>query len=120
MADTWSAAPKTIGSRRTAAWSSPDNRFSSRLTHLRRSAGPHWTIGWCQTPLPVLPVWHTGRSVFEAGALSLHERMLPLIDLTLWLLTTLVEAFVVYLFLIRGLFRKFLFLNFYLLLSASC
>ena len=85
----------------------------------------HWTIGWCQTPLPVLPVWHTARSVFEAGAHSLHERMLPLIDLTLidltlWLLTTLVEAFVVYLFLIRGLFRKFLFLNFYLLLSASC
>ncbi len=50
--------------------------------------------------------------------------MLPLIDLTLielvlWLLTTLIEAFVVYLFLIRGLFRKFLFLNFYLLLSAT-
>ena len=84
----------------------------------------HWTIGWCQTPLPVLPVWHTGRSVFESGALSLHERMLPLIDLTLieltlWPLTTLAEAFVACLFLIRGLFRKFLFLNFYLLLSAT-
>ena len=42
---------------------------------------------------------------------------MPLPDLTLWMLTTLVEAFVVWLFLIRGLFRKFLFLNFYLLLS---
>ncbi len=45
--------------------------------------------------------------------------MLPLADLTLWLLTILVEAFVVYLFLIRGLFRKFLFLSFYLLLSVA-
>ncbi|PYU44109.1 MAG: hypothetical protein DMG54_10385 [Acidobacteria bacterium] len=42
-----------------------------------------------------------------------------MIDLTLWLLTTLVEGFVVYLFLIRGLFRRFLFLNFYLLFSAT-
>ena len=45
--------------------------------------------------------------------------MLPLPDLTLWLLTTLVEAFVVYLFLTQGLFRKFVFLNFYLLLSVT-
>src|SRR5258708_2325011 len=45
--------------------------------------------------------------------------MLSLADLTLWLLTTAVEAFVVYLFLIKGLFRKFLFLNFYLLLSVT-
>ncbi len=84
----------------------------------------HWTIGWCQTPLPELPVWHTWQKLLRSGALSLHERMLPLIDLTLidltlWLLTTLVEAFVACLFLIRGLFRKFLFLNFYLLLSAT-
>ena len=41
--------------------------------------------------------------------------MLPPVDLTLWLLTTLVEAFVVYLFVVQRLFRKFLFLNFYLL-----
>ena len=40
-------------------------------------------------------------------------------DLALWLLTTLVEAFVVCLFSARGLFRKFLFLNFYLLLSVA-
>ncbi|MGB2627951.1 MAG: hypothetical protein WAK20_14280 [Candidatus Acidiferrum sp.] len=39
-------------------------------------------------------------------------------DLTLWLLTTFVEGFVVYLFLIQGLLRKFIFLNMYLLLSA--
>jgi len=45
--------------------------------------------------------------------------MLSLADLSLWLLTTLVQAFVVYLFLIQGLFRKFLFLNCYLLLSVT-
>jgi hypothetical protein len=44
---------------------------------------------------------------------------MPLPGLTLWMLTTFVEAFVVWLFLIRGLFRKFLFLNFYLLLSVT-
>src|SRR5271157_938090 len=44
--------------------------------------------------------------------------MIRLADLTLWLLTTFVEGFVVYLFLIQGLLRKFLFLNVYLLLSA--
>ena len=38
-------------------------------------------------------------------------------DVSLWLLTTLVEAFVVYLFLTRGVFRKFLFLNLYLISS---
>jgi hypothetical protein len=43
--------------------------------------------------------------------------MLPA-DLTLWILTILVEAFVVCLFVIRGLFRRFLFLNLYLLLSV--
>jgi len=35
------------------------------------------------------------------------------------MLTTLVEAFVACLFIIRGLFRKFVFLNFYLLLSVA-
>jgi len=49
----------------------------------------------------------------------LNERMTSLADLTLWLLTTLVEAFVVYLFLIQRLFRRFLLLNFYLLLSIT-
>ncbi len=44
--------------------------------------------------------------------------MLTLADQTLWLLTTLVEAYVVCLFLIRKSFRKFLFLNFYLLLAV--
>ena len=44
--------------------------------------------------------------------------MLTLADQTLWLLTTLVEAFVVYLFLVQGLFRKFLFLNLYFVLSV--
>jgi hypothetical protein len=44
--------------------------------------------------------------------------MITLADLTLWLLTTFVEGFVVYLFVIQGLLRKFLFLNMYLLLSA--
>lgn len=37
----------------------------------------------------------------------------------LWLLTTLVEAFVVYLFIIQRLFRRFLLFNFYLLLSVT-
>jgi hypothetical protein len=45
--------------------------------------------------------------------------MLSLAELTLWLLTTLVEAFVVFLFLIQGLFRKFLLLNIYLLFSVT-
>jgi hypothetical protein len=44
--------------------------------------------------------------------------MARLADLTVWLLTTFVEAFVVYLLLIQGLFHKFRFLSFYLLLSA--
>lgn len=60
-----------------------------------------------------------GRSFFESGSALPRRANVPLIDLTLWLLTTLVEAFVVYLFLIRGLFRRFLFLNFYLLFSAT-
>ena len=37
-------------------------------------------------------------------------------DAFLWLLTTLIEAFAVYLFVSRGLLRKFLFLNLYFLL----
>jgi hypothetical protein len=45
--------------------------------------------------------------------------MLSLADLTLWLLKTLVEVFVVYLFIIQGLFRKFLFLSFYFLISVT-
>lgn len=40
-------------------------------------------------------------------------------DWTLWLLTILVKAFVVYLFAIRGLFRKFLLFNCYLLVSVT-
>jgi hypothetical protein len=52
----------------------------------------------------------------EAAAL-LHEHMFSPADVSLWLLTTLVEAFVVYLFLTRGVFRKFLFLNLYLISS---
>jgi len=44
--------------------------------------------------------------------------MMPFADLTIWLLTLFVDAFVAGLFLIQGLFRKFLFLNSYLLLSA--
>jgi len=45
--------------------------------------------------------------------------MFSLTDLTLWLLTTLVEIIVVYLFIVQGLFRKFLFLSFYFLLSVT-
>jgi hypothetical protein len=41
------------------------------------------------------------------------------VDWTLWLLTTFVEAFVVYLFLIQGLFRKFLLFNCYLIFSVA-
>jgi hypothetical protein len=87
------------------------------LARIGRSAGR-------QTLLPVLPVWHTWQKFLRRGS-ALPRRAnaplidLTLIDLTLWLLTTLVEAFVACLFLIRGLFRKFLFLNFYLLLSAT-
>jgi hypothetical protein len=40
-------------------------------------------------------------------------------DRILWLLTTAAQAIVVYLFLTRGLFRKFLFLNLFLSLSAA-
>jgi hypothetical protein len=49
--------------------------------------------------------------------LLFFERTVSLADLTLWLLTTVVEVFVVYLFLVYGLLRKFLFLNLYLLVS---
>lgn len=45
--------------------------------------------------------------------------MWSLPDFILSLLTTSVEAFVVYLFVIRGFFRKFLFLNLYLLLLVA-
>ena len=45
--------------------------------------------------------------------------MLTLAEMTFWMLTTLVEVFVVFLFLIQGLFRKFLLLNTYLLFSAT-
>ena len=45
--------------------------------------------------------------------------MWPSADWTLWFLTTLVEVFVVYLFVIRGLFRKFRFFNCYLLVSVA-
>ena len=44
--------------------------------------------------------------------------MVSIPDLALWMLTTLVEAFVVCLFLARGLFRKFLFFNLYLTLCV--
>jgi len=47
------------------------------------------------------------------------ERMLSLADQTLWLLTTLVEVFVVFLFFMQGLVRKFLFFNLYLLLLVT-
>ena len=41
------------------------------------------------------------------------------VDLTFWLLTTLVDGFVVYLFVLQGLFRRFLFLSLYFLLSVA-
>src|SRR6266478_7308415 len=121
MADRWSAAPKAIGAEGPPGGPHPTTDFR---THLRRPAGPldnrlapNPRCRYCRCGI-------VGEVSRKAGALFLHERMLPLIDLTLielvlWLLTTLIEAFVVYLFLIRGLFRKFLFLNFYLLLSAT-
>lgn len=40
-------------------------------------------------------------------------------DNILWLLTTTTQAFVVYLFAVQGLFRRFLFLNLYLSLSVA-
>lgn len=43
----------------------------------------------------------------------------PLCHLAFWLLTTLVDGFVVYLFVRQGLFRTFLFLSFYFLLSVT-
>lgn len=45
--------------------------------------------------------------------------MLSIADQTLWLLTTSAEAFVVCLFIIQGLFRKFLLFNSYLLFSVA-
>ena len=44
--------------------------------------------------------------------------LLSSVDLAFWLLTTLVDGFVVYLFVLQGLFRRFLFLSFYFLLSV--
>jgi len=45
--------------------------------------------------------------------------MFSLADQMLWLLTTLVEVFVVFLFFMQGLVRKFLFFNLYLLLLIT-
>jgi hypothetical protein len=45
--------------------------------------------------------------------------MVSRIDLTLSLLNILFQAFVIYFFIARGLFRKFLFFNLYFLLSIS-
>jgi hypothetical protein len=45
--------------------------------------------------------------------------LLSSVDLSLLLLTTLVDGFVVYLFLLQGLFRRFLFLSLYFLLSVT-
>src|SRR5215469_17646076 len=45
--------------------------------------------------------------------------LLSSVELALWLLTTLVDGFVVYLFVLQGLFRRFLFLSLYFLLSVT-
>src|SRR5215467_11989007 len=44
--------------------------------------------------------------------------MIPLVDQTLWMLTMLVEAFVVCLFFVQGLCGRFFFFNAYFLLSV--
>ena len=45
--------------------------------------------------------------------------LLSKVDLALSLLTTPVNGFVVYLFVLQGLFRRFLFLSLYFLLSVT-
>src|SRR2546429_3817154 len=76
IADVGSAAPKTFRSRRTAPGGPP----ISRPLSCRRPSCPHWTIGWRQTPLPELPVSHTGqkflrsRSALPVTADACHDR----------------------------------------------
>ena len=45
--------------------------------------------------------------------------LLSSVDLALWLLTTLVDGFVVYLFVLQGLFRRFFFLSLYFFVSVA-
>ena len=45
--------------------------------------------------------------------------LLSSVELALWLLTTLVDGFVVYLFVLQGLFRRFFFLSLYFFLSVA-
>lgn len=64
--------------------------------------------------------WVRVASHIEAGSWPwLHERMLSIADQTLWLLTTLAKALLVYLFIIRRLFCRFLLFNLYLLLAVA-
>jgi len=75
---------------------------------------------WRQIQLLVCHVAYWAKQGwFLVWELPCHGRMPSLAELTLWLLTTLVEVFVVCLFFVQGLFRKFLFFNFYLLLSVT-
>src|SRR5882724_8248822 len=65
--------------------------------------------------------WATGKaSLYEGRSYPTSTyAMLPLAETTFWVLTALVEVFVVFLFLNQGLFRNFALLNIYLLFSAA-
>jgi hypothetical protein len=64
--------------------------------------------------------WVRVASLIEAGSWPwFHERMPSIADQTFWLLTTSAEAFVVCLFIMQGLFRKFLLFNSYLVFSVA-
>ncbi len=73
---------------------------------------PSFRIGECE-------ILSQAGYLAEVGSQLCSTKMYPLADQILWLLTTLVEAFVVCIFVAQGLFRKFLFLNSYLLLSVA-
>jgi hypothetical protein len=64
---------------------------------------------------------YTGVAGAYLGLLFFMEdsTLVSSVDLALWLLTTLVDGFVVYLFVLQGLFRRFVFLSLYFLLSVS-
>jgi len=86
-----------------------------------RSTRPGDTVAGIEQSVAANPVVGLPCGILgKTGTVSGLGATLPsLAELTLWLLTTLVEVFVVCLFFVQGLFRKFLFFNFYLLLSVT-
>lgn len=93
-----------------------ERRWESHRTHrLKTHPNPHGKLKLNRTLVSA----YTG----SAGAyvsLFIEDSILPSsADFAFWLLTTLVDGFVMYLFIRQGLFRRFIFLSLYFLLSVT-